>query len=226
VSLYDQTKLHRAFATLIQYLATHKGLGTTNGIEAGAFLRTSQAGAEPDIQLHFIPVIMLDHMREQGPGHGFMAHACQLRPHSRGRIRLWSADPQAAPRIEPHYLSDARDLPVLVEAVKICRQIFAQPAFDAYRGDELMPGASIDSDADLEAFIRRHAETIYHPVGTCKMGEASDSQAVVDNHCRVHGLEGLRVVDASVMPALIGGNTNAPTIMIAEKVAASILNAG
>lgn len=224
ISLYDQTKWYRAALTLLQYLTTHKGLGTSNGIEAGAFLRTSLAGAEPDIQLHFIPVIMLDHMREAGPGHGFMVHACQLRPHSRGRIRLWSADPMAPPRIEPNYLSDERDLPVLVEAVKICRRIFSQSAFDAYRGDELMPGAAVQSDDDIIGFIRRAAETIYHPVGTCKMGDRSDALAVVDNRCRVHGLEGLRVVDASVMPQLIGGNTNAPVIMLAERVAGDILN--
>lgn len=224
VSLYDQTKWYRAAVTLLQYLTTHKGLGTTNGIEAGAFLRTSHAGDEPDIQLHFIPVIMLDHMREPGPGHGFMVHACQLRPYSRGRIRLWSADPQAAPRIEANYLSDARDLPVMLEAIKICRQILTQPAFDAYRGDELMPGAKVQSDEELTAFVRRAAETIYHPVGTCRMGAQSDAMAVVDAQCRVHGIQGLRVIDASVMPNLIGGNTNAPVIMIAERMAADILN--
>lgn len=225
VSLFDQVKFHNALATLIQYLTTHKGLGTTNGIESGAFLRTPLAGEEPDIQLHFIPVIMLDHMRQKGPGHGFMTHVCQLRPKSRGRIRLWSANPTAAPRIEPNYLSDPADLPVLVEAVKICRKIFAQDAFVPYRGDELMPGAAIQSDADIAAFIRRSAETIYHPVGTCRMGAGSDALSVVDNQCRVHGLAGLRVVDASVMPNLIGGNTNAPTIMIAEKIADTLINA-
>lgn len=225
VSLFDQVKFHRALLTLAQYLTMHKGLGTTNGIESGAFLKTSHAGAEPDIQLHFVPVIMLDHMRQQGPGHGFMTHVCQLRPKSRGRIRLWSANPAAAPRIEPNYLSDPADLPVLVEAVKMCRHIFAQAAFDPYRGDELMPGQAVQSDADLAAFIRRSAETIYHPVGTCRMGSGSDARNVVDNHCRVHGLAGLRVVDASVLPELIGGNTNAPVIMVAEKVADAIINA-
>ena len=222
VTLFEQTRPHKGIATLIQYLMTHKGLGTTNGLEAGAFLRTSYAGEEPDVQLHFIPAFMLDHAREKGPGHGFMLHACQLRPQSRGSIGLWSADPMAAPRIEPRYLSDEADLPVMIEAVKLCREILAQPAFDDYRGDEYLPGPEVQTDQQIEAFIRAHAETIYHPVGTCKMGHKDDPLAVVDNHCRVHGLEGLRVVDASAIPLLPGGNTNAPTIMLAERIAARL----
>ena len=222
VTLFEQTRFIPKIATLLQYLRTHTGLGTTNGLEAGAFLRTPLAGEEPDIQLHFIPAFMLDHAREQGPGHGYMLHACQLRPKSRGEIGLWSADPMAPPRIQPRYLSHPDDIKVMVEAVKLCRTLFRQPAFNPFRGEEHMPGPAVQTDAEIAESIRRHGETIYHPVGTCRMGEAADAMAVVDNQCRVHGLKGLRVIDASVFPELPGGNTNAPTIMVAEKMAATL----
>jgi choline dehydrogenase len=207
---------------MMEYNLTHKGLATSNGVEMGAFVRSPLAGDEPDIQIHFLPAFMIDHGRDPGPGHGFMLHACNLRPRSRGRIRLWSADPTADPRIEPNYLSDEQDMKVLIESIRLCRRIFAQPAFNPYRGKEFMPGEEAQSDEQIAAAIRRTAETIYHPVGTCKMGAASDKMAVVDNQCRVHGLQGLRVVDASVFPELMGGNTNAPTIMVAEKIAATL----
>lgn len=223
VSFYKQTRLHRAALVLLRYLLTGKGLGRSNVVEWGGFLRTPLAGEEPDIQLHFVPTFTIDHTRDPGPGHGFMLHACQLRPHSRGRIRLASADPLAAPLIEPNYLSDARDLPVLIEAVKLCRRLLTQPAFDTYRGEGFMLSDDMRDDAAIGDYIRRTAETIYHPVGSCKMGAATDEMAVVDNQCRLHGLEGLRVVDASVFPLLMGGNTNAPTIMLAERVAAAIV---
>lgn len=219
VTLYDQIKPHRSIATLLRYLATHRGPGASNGLEAGAFLRTPLADAEPDVQLHFIPSFMIDHAREPAPGHGFMLHACGLRPKSRGRISLWSSDPQESPRIQAGYLSEEADLKVLVEAVKLSREVFGQNAFDRYRGEEYMPGKTVRTDAEIEDFIRQGAETIYHPVGTCRMGAADDAMSVVDGQCRVHGLEGLRVVDASVIPQLIGGNTNAPTIMVAERIA-------
>ena len=221
-TLYANARPPRNILTLLRYLLTHGGAAASNGIETGAFLKTSHAGEEPDIQLHFIPAFMLDHARQEAPGHGFMLHACQLRPQSRGEIGLWSADPLAPPRIQPRYLSAPGDLEVMVEAVKICRRIFAARAFDAVRGEEHMPGPEVQDDAAIAEFIRRHAETIYHPVGTCRMGAPDDADAVVDNQCRVHGLDGLRVVDASIMPQLPGGNTNAPTIMIAERVAALI----
>jgi choline dehydrogenase-like flavoprotein len=152
-------------------------------------------------------------------------HACALRPRSRGTIRLKSADPADKPAIHANYLSDADgyDLRMLVEGVKLSREIFATPPFAAYRGAEIFPGADVRSESDVVAFIRRKAETIYHPVGTCRMGV--DEHAVVDSELRVRGIEGLRVVDASVMPCLPGGNTNAPTIMIAEQAADFILGA-
>ncbi|MFZ5698943.1 MAG: choline dehydrogenase [Pseudomonadota bacterium] len=217
VSLYEQTKLHNMILTLIQYFRTRTGIGASNGLEAGAFVKTDPSLAIPDVQLHFIPAFMLDHARETGPGHGYMLHACQLRPRSKGFIGLASADPLAAPLIQPNYLTDPYDVEVLVKAVKIARKIFAQPAFDPYRGKEEVPGEAVQTDEQLVQCVRQKAETIYHPVGTCRMG--NDSDAVVDAECRVKGVAGLRVVDASVMPTLVGGNTNAPTIMIAEKIA-------
>jgi len=146
-------------------------------------------------------------------------HACALRPKSRGTIRLKSADPAAHPAIRPNYLGDAEghDLAMLIEGARLSREIFAQAPFAPYRGGEIFPGSEARTDADLETFVRRKAETIYHPVGTCRMGR--DGDAVVDSELRVRGVDALRVVDASVMPTLIGGNTNAPTMMIAERAA-------
>ena len=219
VSLYKLTRPYHAFLVMMQYYLSGKGLGGCDGLETGAFVRTSLAGDEPDIQLHFVPAFMIDHARDPGPGHGFMLHACQLRPESRGQISLWSSNPLAPPRIEARYLTQTRDMDVQVEAVRICRDILNQKAFDPYRGEEFMPGAALSSRQEIESYIRRYSETIYHPVGSCRMGAADEEGAVVDNQCRVHGLDGLRVIDASVIPQLPGGNTNAPTIMIAEKIA-------
>jgi len=150
-----------------------------------------------------------------------MAHVCQLRPQSRGFISLKSTDPSVAPLIQPNYLEADEDRRALREGVRMARDVFAQHAFDSYRGPELMPGAHVRTDEQIDAFIRETAETIYHPVGTAKMG--SDDLSVVDGQLRVHGVEGLRVIDASVMPTLVSGNTNAPTIMIAEKASDMIL---
>lgn len=221
ITLFSQTKFHNSIATLVRYLLFRDGLGACNGLEAGAFVKTDDSLSRPDLQLHFIPAFMLDHAREEGPGHGFMLHACQLRPESRGYVTLNSADPLAPPAIQPNYLNCSKDLEVMVKAVKITRQIFSAKVFDQYRGDEYLPGANVQSDEDIAEFVRQKAETIYHPVGTCKMG--NDNQAVVDASLCVHGIKSLRVIDASVMPTLVGGNTNAPTIMIAEKAADMIL---
>jgi choline dehydrogenase len=150
-----------------------------------------------------------------------MTHVCQLRPQSRGYITLKSADPLTAAIIQPNYLEAEEDRRAMREGVKLAREVFAQASFDPYRGPELMPGAHVTKDDQIDAFIRKTAETIYHPVGSAKMG--TDGESVVDPQLRVHGLEGLRVVDASVMPALVSGNTNAPTIMIAEKASDMIL---
>jgi len=204
----------------LQFVFGRRGPGTSNIAETGGFLRSRLAADErPDLQFHFVPAQLDDHGRHRLPGDGFTLHACALRPRSRGRLLLQSSNPRDPVRIEPGYLSDAEgyDLGMLREGVRIAREIFAQAAFDPYRGEELFPGADAIDDAQLTAFIRAKAETIYHPVGTCRMG--NDEQAVVDPQLRVRGVRGLRVVDASVMPKLIGGNTNAPTMMIAERAA-------
>jgi choline dehydrogenase len=207
-------------AVALKYLLHRDGPGTSNVAEGGGFVRSRHAtDGRCDLQLHFIPALLDDHGRNRLPGYGYTMHACMLRPKSRGTIRLASADPQAKAMIHANYLSDAEgyDLKMLLEGVKLSRNIFAAAPFNAYRGEEIFPGASAQSDADLIAYIRRKAETVYHPVGSCRMG--NDADAVVDTELRVRGVSGLRVVDASVMPCLPGGNTNAPTIMIAERAA-------
>ena len=208
----------------LQYALLRKGPGTSNIAEAGGFVRSRLAPDErPDLQFHFVPAILDNHGRNRLPGHGMTLHACHLQPRSRGRIELASADPLTPPRIFANYLGDADgfDHRVLVEAVRLSRRLFQARAFDAYRGAEMFPGDGDDSEAAISAFLRRKSETVYHPVGSCRMG--SDALAVVDPNLRVHGIEGLRVVDASVMPKIVSGNTNAPTIMIAERASDLIL---
>ncbi len=222
ITLYSQANPLNAAKTGLQYLLTGKGLATGQGLESGAFLKSRPDLDTPDLQFHFIAALMFDHTRRKGDRHGYMAHVCQLRPESRGYISIKSADPLAAPIIQPNYLEAEEDRRALREGVKMAREIFAQEAFDPYRGPEIMPGAHVMRDEQIDAFIRKTAETIYHPVGSAKMGRDADS--VVDPSLKVYGVEGLRVVDASVMPSLVSGNTNAPTIMIAEKAADMILN--
>lgn len=207
------------------YLRGHRGAGSSNIAEGGGFLRSQLAPDErPDIQLHFVPAMLDDHGRHRLRGDGYTLHACFLRPRSRGRIALASGRAGDKPRIEANYLSDPEgfDLRMMVECAKLSRTLFAQKAFDPYRGAPIFPARDDLDDRELEAFIRAKAETVYHPIGTCRMG--SDEASVVDTSLRVRGVEGLRVIDASVMPTLIGGNTNAPTMMIAERAADLIRN--
>jgi choline dehydrogenase len=202
------------------YLRGHRGAGSSNIAEAGGFWRSPLAqDGRCDVQFHFVPAMLDDHGRHRLPGDGYTLHACFLRPRSRGRVSLASARPGDKPVIRANYLSDPDgfDLQMMVECAKVSREIFAQPAFDPYRGAPIFPTRDDLDDAALAAFVRAKAESVYHPVGTCRMG--GDDDAVVDPSLRVRGVDGLRVVDASVMPNLPGGNTNAPTIMIAERAA-------
>lgn len=218
---YDFTAWQEA-AVALRYLLTRSGPGVSNIAEAGGFARTCLATDErPDVQLHFVPAQLDDHGRNRLPGHGFTVHACVLRPESRGRITLRSNRADEPPRIQANYLSAARDLDVLLEGIALSREIAHAPALAPFRGAELFPGDNTGTRKELEQVVRCKAETIYHPTGTCRMG--NDERAVVDCELRVRGVENLRVVDASVMPRLIGGNTNAPTIMIAEKGASAML---
>ena len=215
---YD--RLSDAKVAFDYYLRDRRGPGTSNIAEAGAFVCSRLAPDErPDIQLHFLPALLDNHGRTRLPGDGYTVHATMLRPRSRGRLSLVSGRAADKPRIQANYLGDAEgfDLKVMVEGAKIARDVLAQEAFAPYRGAPIYPARNDLSDMELAAFVRAKAESIYHPIGTCRMGE--DDAAVVDPHLRVRGVNGLRVVDASVMPTLIGGNTNAPTIMIAERAA-------
>ncbi len=220
ITLYSQRKgLIKTLSIGLGYMLFGKGIGRQNFLESGAFLRSRPDLDRPDLQVHTVLAIMQDHGKVQVAKDGFTFHVCQLRPESRGRIGLRSADPLDDPAIHANYLSAEEDRRAIREGVKMMRKVAAQPALDPYRGAEYAPGAAVQTDAEIDAWIRRTAETIYHPVGTCRMGTTGDPMAVVDAECRVQGLSGLRVVDASVMPTLVGGNTNAPTIMIAEKIA-------
>jgi choline dehydrogenase-like flavoprotein len=193
------------------------GMLATPFAETAGFLKTTPDLALPDIQLHFVIAIVDNHARNLHPGYGFSLHVCALRPYSRGRVFLQSADPTADPAIDPAYLSDLRDLETLIRGVKLARDIVKTAPMEGYCEKELFGVTDGMTDAQWEDRIRSRADTIYHPVGTCKMG--ADDMAVVDPELRVRGLKSLRIVDASIMPSLTGGNTNAPTIMIAEKAA-------
>lgn len=217
ITAYSLNKGLKQMFTGLNYLVRKKGLGREQFLESGGFAKSRPDLDRPDIQMHFVNALLQDHGRTPATGDGFSVHACQLRPESKGSVSLGSADPFDDPVIDPNYLAAEEDRRVLRQSIRMVRDIFAQAAMDPYRGNEFLPGKHVQSDADIDAFIRETAETIYHPVGTARMG--TDSRSVVDGDLRVRGVEGLRVIDASVMPTLVGGNTNAPTIMIAEKIA-------
>ena len=206
-----------AIKGIFEWRAHRRGMLTTNFAEAGGFIKSRPEEALPDLQLHFVIGKLVDHGRKTVFGHGYSCHVCLLRPLSRGSVTLASADPEAAPLIDPNFLAERDDLDRLVRGFKLMRQLLQQPALAGCRGVESPTSASAQTDAQIEQFIRAHADTIYHPVGSCRMGPGADD--VVDAQLQVHGVQGLRVVDASIMPRVVGGNTNAPTIMIAEKAA-------
>ena len=221
---FHPLSLLRGLIGLFQYLFRRRGEYTSNVAEAGGFLKSKPQEPIPDLQWHFLPLVNTRHaldLLKLMKHYAYSILTCDLRPLSRGRITLESADPLAAPRIEPNYAAHERDLERLVIGVKKAREVLAQKAFDPHRLEELEPGPEVQTDEQIRDWIRDHAETIYHPVGSCKMG--LDEMAVVDPRLRVHGIAQLRVVDASIMPTLVGGNTNAPTTMIAERGAAMII---
>jgi choline dehydrogenase len=205
----------------LEWFLFKTGLGASAHLEAGAFIRRDASIAHPDLQYHFLPSLVNDHGRKPIGRHGFQAHVGPMRSTSRGYLRLRSADPAAHPEIQPFYLATEQDRLEMRDAVKLTREIFAQAAFDPYRGEEIQPSVDVRSDAEIDAFVRAKSDSAYHPCGTCRMG--LDEDAVVDGELRVRGIEGLRVVDASIMPSVVSGNLNAPTIMIAEKAADMIL---
>lgn len=214
----------KGLVALLQYLSGRRGILSSNGAEAGGFIRSRPEEPIPDLQLHFGPMLYADHGRDMKTamsGYGYIVMIYGLRPLSRGRIGLHSADPFAPPLIDPDYMAESADVEQLVRGVHLVRRILAQPAFAPHHEVEMSPGPALQNDDDLAAWVRRSGESAYHPVGTCKMG--IDSTAVVDPRLRVYGLQCLRVVDASIMPTLVGGNTNQPATMIGEKGAEMIL---
>jgi choline dehydrogenase-like flavoprotein len=213
VSLADAESLKN----LARYMTMKKGPLTSNVAEAGAFLKVASTAPAPDLQFHFGPGYYHEHGFQKYQGHAFTLGPTGIRPFSKGRLTLRSSNPLDSPLIHANYYADQRDMDVMVEGLKIARQIASAHAFSKYRGAEILPGADVKDDKALRNHVTHFAETLYHPVGTCKMG--NDVQSVVDSELRVRGVDGLRVVDASVMPTVPGGNTNAPTIMIAEKAA-------
>jgi choline dehydrogenase len=209
---------------LLRYALFGRGPLTSNVAESGGFLKTKSNLPAPDVQLHFAPAYYVDHGFKNPEGHGFTLGPALLAPESRGYVALRSRDPSDAPIIQLNFLESEEDMRALIEGVALTRRIIAATPFDVYRGNEFLPGLQAQSDQQIAEHIRSTAEAIYHPVGTCKMGH--DPLAVVDSQLRVRQVEGLRVVDASIMPRIIRGNTNAPTIMIAEKAAAMIIADG
>jgi len=212
VSVGGVTRIVRAIG---EWRRQRRGMLTTNFGEGGGFIKSDASEAIPDLQLHFVIGKLVDHGRTTVLGHGFSCHVCLLRPRSRGAVTLASRDPFAAPRIDPNFFGDRDDMDRLILGFKRMREITRQPALAQFGGRESARSAGAITDAQIERFIRDYADTIYHPVGTCRMGPGP--MDVVGADLRVHGLGGLRVVDASIMPRIVGGNTNAPVIMVAEK---------
>ena len=217
VSLYPALKWYNQPAIGAQWLCLGTGIGASNQFEAGGFIRTRPEFEWPNIQYHFLPVAINYNGSNAVEEHGFQAHVGSMRSPSRGRFRLKSLNPHDHPSILFNYMSHEQDWQEFRDGIRITREIMHQPALDEYRGREISPSRNAKTDAELDEFVRNHAETAYHPSCSCKMG--MDDMAVVDGQGRVHGLEGLRVVDASIMPLIITGNLNATTIMMAEKIA-------
>ena len=223
ITLYSTQNLLAMGKIGAEWLLFRSGLGATNHFEAGGFIRSRAGVRHPDLQFHFLPIAITYDGKEKVDQHGVQAHVGPMRPTSQGWVKLRSSDAREPPRIQFNYMTTEGDRREFRDGVRLTREIFAQSAFDPFRGPELSPGPTVTTDAEIDAHLRRKAESAYHPSCSCKMGADTDPMAVVDGDLRVRGTEGLRVVDASVMPAVVSGNLNAPTIMIAEKAADIIL---
>ena len=232
VSLYRDLRADRLIRSVAEGMLFGRGVATTFPYEGGAFLKSRAEMVAPDIQVHFMPALEnsanlhIPNPFRKAPvedPHGFSMRVGPVNPESRGWIGLRSADPAAPALIQPNYLQDDADCQTTITGIRMIRDVIAQPAFDAYRGRELAPGDAVQSDAELTAWLRGNAMTTFHPVGTCRMG--TDPMAVVDARLVVRGIAGLRIADASVMPVIVSGNTNAPAIMIGEKAAEFIVGA-
>jgi choline dehydrogenase len=219
ITLYSVQGLLAKAAIGLRWLLLHDGLGATNHFETCGFIRSRAGEKYPDIQYHFLPIAVSYDGKSLASEHGIQAHVGPMRSKSRGHVRLAGNDPLAPPRITFNYMSHEEDWRDMRACVRLTREIFAQPAFAPYRGREIQPGAEVVSDQAIDAFIREKVESAYHPCGTCRMGAANDPASVVTPDTRVIGIDGLRVVDASIMPQITNGNLNAPTIMMAEKAA-------
>ena len=217
VSIYKYYNFFGKAYVGARWLFTRTGLGASNQFEAGGFIRSSSGVEHPDLQYHFFPMAIRYDGKSPNNAHGFQAHVGPMRSQSKGWVKLRSADPDDAPRICFNYMSKTQDWEEFRAAVRLTREIFQQQSFAPYRGAELSPGPAVQSDSDIDAFLRDAVETAYHPSCTCKMG--SDDMSVVDSNCKVLGLDGLRIADSSIMPSIVSGNLNAPTIMLAEKAA-------
>ena len=223
VTLYSKLNWFSKGLIGAEWLFFKTGLGTTNHFESCGFIRSAAGIEYPDIQYHFLPAAMRYDGQAAFPGHGFQVHVGPMRAKSRGFVRVRSNDARQAPRILFNYLTHPDDLPEWRRAVRLTRELFQQPAMQRYAAEEIQPGPKVNSDDEIDAFIREHCESAYHPCGTCRMGAADDPTAVVDPECRVIGIEGLRVADSSIMPQVTNGNLNGPTIMIGEKASDHIL---
>jgi choline dehydrogenase len=223
ITLYSTQNPWSKFLIGLRWVLRKDGLGASNHFETGGFIRSRAGIRYPDLQYHFLPMAVSYDGKSLATEHGFQAHIGPMRSKSRGTVKLRSADPLDPPRIRFNYLSHAEDWTEMRACVRLTRELFSQPAFAPYRSREIQPGAQVQSDEQIDEFIRQHIETAYHPSGTCRMGAASDPMSVVDPEGRVIGIEALRVVDSSIMPSITTGNLNAPTIMLAEKLADAIL---
>ncbi|MGH8169214.1 MAG: choline dehydrogenase [Steroidobacteraceae bacterium] len=219
ITLYSHMSAFRKALIGARWLLAKDGLGASNHFETGGFIRSRAGVRYPNIQYHFLPMAVSYDGSSLAQEHGFQAHVGPMRSQSKGSVRLASADPGEKPRVFFNYLSQPQDWEEMRACVRLTREVFAQPAFAPYRGREIQPGAAVQSDEQIDEFVRQHVESAYHPSCSCKMGRPDDSQAVVDPEARVIGMEGLRVVDSSIMPSITTGNLNAPTIMLAEKAA-------